>query len=192
MAFYKHEGVEGPKEGDCPVCYESRSGAERTLSCGHAFCHDCLVRTLLVSGGGGPAATRRDGPVGDTIVCPVCRHLTFIRKRGGGGGGEEEAPPPLEQTLEVPVGDTDWSSSPSLDRNASQIFIISAQGRPMAEEEDALSVVAATAAEAAPPPPHVRRRRIKICTTGRCLLLLLSVFTLLALVAATLPWILLA
>ncbi|XP_071778988.1 RING finger protein 222 [Centroberyx gerrardi] len=210
MAFYKEEGQEDAQESECPVCYECLSGTERTLSCGHVFCHDCLVKTLV--------SVNRDGVIRDTIICPICRHLTFIKK-------QKEAvvtftavkDPDEEQTLEVPLplplgqlqsarrasGNTlprgfNWIGrcfrgiservrrqrlvSPS--HNASQIFIISAQGRPMAEE-DALSVVMTVVQ------PHRRRGR-RVCTTARCLLFLLSTFTILALVAATLPWILLA
>ncbi|XP_071329310.1 RING finger protein 222 [Trachinotus anak] len=206
MAFYKEDGQEDSQE--CPVCYECLSGAERTLSCGHVFCHDCLVKTLVSS----------DGNIRDTIVCPICRHLTFIKKQKEALvslGGHKDLDPDEAQTLEVPLplplgqlqsarrapsGNrgvswiADWFRritervrrqrliSPG--HTASQIFIISAQGRPMAEE-DALSVVMTVV-------QPQRRRRRRICTTARCLLALLSVFTLLALVAATLPWILLA
>ncbi|KAM7387224.1 hypothetical protein PAMA_009709 [Pampus argenteus] len=192
---------------ECPVCYEYLSGTERTLSCGHVFCHDCLVKTLV--------SVNRNGNIRDTIVCPICRHLTFIKK-------QKEAQVTVEtdkdsnagQTLEVPLppelqsarrasrdslpSDINWIArcfrgiserarrqrliSPG--HNTSQIFIISAQGRPMADD-DALSVVMTVV--------QPQRRRIRrVCTTAQCLLVLLSAFTLLALVAATLPWILLA
>ncbi|XP_030200238.1 RING finger protein 222 [Gadus morhua] len=223
MAFYKHEGLEEPTEPECPVCYESLSGSERTLSCGHVFCHDCLVRTLV--------SITRDGVIRDTIICPVCRHLTFIKKQTDAVvsmlNEEKEETKQGEQTLKVPIPAPagaeyfahypgallqsaartvplgfDWRRCfrrmgafrrqilvfPNLDHNASQIFIISEQGRPMAEE-DALRELSTVVVVQQPP---VRPRRIKICTTGRWLLFLLSIFTLLALVAATLPWILLA
>ncbi|CAL9693232.1 unnamed protein product [Knipowitschia caucasica] len=195
---------------ECPVCYDSLSGAERTLSCGHVFCHDCLVKTLV--------SVNTNGNIRDTLVCPICRHITFIRKQKEAVvslNAEKDAEAAAGQTLEVPVAiamgqqqhqhtepprnslptGLKWMSHvvrwiaerrqrlvcPS--HNASQIFIISAEGRPMVEE-DALSV-AITAV-------HPNRRRRRLCTTARCLLLLLSLFTALALVAATLPWILLA
>ena len=224
MAFYKHEGVEEPTEPECPVCYESLSGSERTLSCGHVFCHDCLVRTLVSITG--------DGVIRDTIICPVCRHLTFIKKQSDAVvvsllNAEKEEAKQGEQTLKVPIpappgaeyfthypGALLQSATrtvplgfgwrrcfqrmgalrrhvlvfPNLNHNASQIFIISEQGRPMAEE-DALREVSTVVVVQQ---PHVRPRRFKICTTGRWLLFLLSIFTILALVAATLPWILLA
>lgn len=210
MAFYKEDSQEDAQE--CPVCYECLSGTERTLSCGHVFCHDCLVKTLV--------SINSDGnTIRDTIVCPICRHLTFIRKQkealvslaadkdpGGGQTLEVPLPPPQRQLQSARRASTDTLPrelsliarcfmgmserirrqrliSPS--HNASQIFIISAEGRPMAED-DALSVVMTVVQ------PHQRRRRRRICTTARCLLVLLSAFTILALVAATLPWILLA
>nr|XP_046271525.1 RING finger protein 222 [Scatophagus argus] len=208
MAFHKEDSHEDARE--CPVCYECLSGTERTLCCGHMFCHDCLVKTLV--------SINSDGNIRDTIVCPICRHLTFIKK-------QKEALVSLAadktsdetQTLEVPLPlpqghpqsarrtsrgtlprGANWIAhcfrdvservrrqrliSPS--HNASQIFIISAEGRPMAEE-DALSPVMTVV-------QPQRRRRRRICTTARCLVVLLSAFTVLALVAATLPWILLA
>ncbi|XP_056143449.1 RING finger protein 222 [Lampris incognitus] len=209
MAFHMQKAREDSEDSECPVCYECLPDSKRTLSCGHVFCHDCLVKTLV--------SVHGDGVVRDTIVCPICRHLTFIKKQkadaesliGEKDGGER-------QTLEVPVplppGDAHLRSA-SADalpagfnralrclrgvservrrqrvvgpgQNDSQIFVISAQGRPMAEEE-AVGVVVTVVRQRL----HPRRR---VCTAGRCLLLLLSIFTILALVAATLPWILLA
>lgn len=209
MAFYKEDSQEDAQE--CPVCYECLSGTERTLSCGHVFCHDCLVKTLV--------SIQSDGNIRDTIVCPVCRHLTFIKKQKEAAlvSLAADKDPEKGQTLEVPLPlppgqlqdarrasrvssprGVDWIAhcfrrvservrrqrliSPS--HNASQIFIISTEGRPMAEG-DALDVVMTVV-------HPQRRRRRRICTTARCLIVLLSAFTVLALVAATLPWILLA
>ena len=206
------------------MCYESLSGSDRTLSCGHVFCHDCLVRTLVSITG--------DGVIRDTIICPVCRHLTFIKKQSDAVvvsllNAEKEEAKQGEQTLKVPIpappgaeyfthypGALLQSATrtvplgfgwrrcfqrmgalrrhvlvfPNLNHNASQIFIISEQGRPMAEEDTLREVSTVVVVQQ----PHVRPRRFKICTTGRWLLFLLSIFTILALVAATLPWILLA
>ena len=195
MALFKDDGQEDALE--CPVCYEHLSGTERTLSCGHVFCHDCLVQTLV--------SIRSDGIIRDTLSCPVCRHLTFIwRQKHPDGGQTLEVPvsaPPgrLQSARRASSAAGDWVSrccgrisrrvgrrllmSPSR-QNACQVFIISAQGRPMAEE-DAHDVVLTVVR------PR-RRRRARICTTARCLLFLLSSFTVLALAAATLPWILLA
>ena len=208
MEFPKEDSQEDAPE--CPVCYECLSGTERTLSCGHVFCHDCLVKTLV--------SINSDGNIRDTIVCPICRHLTFIKKQkealvslamdkdqGGGQTLEVPLPPPprhiqsARRSSSLPV-ELNWmyrcfrEMSERIHRQrlispthkASQIFIISAQGRPMAED-DALSVVMTVV-----PPQRRQRRRRRICTTARCLIVLLSAFTILALVAATLPWILLA
>lgn len=207
MELQKEDSQEDARE--CPVCYECLSCTERTLSCGHAFCHDCLVKTVV--------RINIDGNIRDTIVCPICRHLTFIKKQNEALVSLAEGNNPDEaQTLEVPLpvpvelqgarrvnGDrlprgVRWIShcirgiferlrlqrliSPS--HNACQIFIISAEGRPMAED-DALRIVMTVV-------QPQRRRRRRICTTARCLFILLSAFTILALVAATLPWIILA
>ncbi|XP_017280844.1 RING finger protein 222 [Kryptolebias marmoratus] len=209
MAFFKEGGAEDAQE--CPVCYEPLPGSERTLSCGHAFCHDCLVKTLV--------SINSDGHIRDTIACPICRHLTFIRRQKEALVSLAAKKGPSEgQTLEVPVplgpGQVQSARRASVDsfmsgvnwivrccrcgfqrlragrligpshNNACQIFIISAQGRPMAEE-DALDVVMTVV-------QPQRRTRRRVCTTARCLIFLLTAFTLLALVAATLPWILLA
>ncbi|KAM6966294.1 LOW QUALITY PROTEIN: RING finger protein 222 [Tautogolabrus adspersus] len=208
MAFYQDDSQEDARE--CPVCYEGLSGAERTLSCGHVFCHDCLVKTLV--------SINSDGKIRDTIACPICRHLTFIKKQKEAlvslaADKDPDEGQTLEVPLALPLGQLQsarrasentlpsgfnwvapcfrWVSErvrrqrlirPS--HKASQIFIISAQGRPMVEE-DAHSVVMTVV-------QPQRRRRRRICTTARCLIVLLSAFTILALVAATLPWILLA
>ncbi|XP_061740885.1 RING finger protein 222 [Nerophis ophidion] len=209
MAFYKDDAQEEASE--CPVCYENLCGTRRTLSCGHVFCHDCLVKTLV--------SIHTDGNIRDTIACPICRHLTFIRKQkdeplapteskgdpeDGTGGQILEVPVRTPQPPPVHFQETLAPSGAGWVRNcfnrvserfrrrrlnrprggASQIFIISAQGRPMTEE-DSFSLVMTVVH----PQP---RRRYRVCTTARWLLLLLSTFTVLALVAAILPWILLA
>ncbi|XP_051905985.1 RING finger protein 222 [Hippocampus zosterae] len=195
---------------ECPVCYESPRGTERTLSCGHAFCHDCLVKLLL--------SVQVEGQTRHTLACPVCRHLTFIKKRQSeppawaeGRGEPEEDPERGGQTLEVPAGtpltrlDEDGAAaapasfSGRLRRffcgdgegllwpspcSSSEVFVIGARGRPMTEDD------AFGAAPTAVRPP--RRRRRRPCSTARCLAVLLSAFTTMALVAAVLPWILLA
>lgn len=208
MALSKEDGQEDSRE--CPVCYECLSGTERTLSCGHIFCHDCLVKTLVI--------VNRDGNIRDTIVCPICRHLTFIKKQKDAlvtltVDKDSDEGQTLEVPFPLPVGQLQsarrasreslatgvnwiarcfsWISerarrqrliSPS--NNTSQIFIISTQGRPMAEDDALRTVITVVQPQ--------RRRMRRICTTARCLLVLLSAFTVLALVAATLPWILLA
>ncbi|NWW19460.1 RN222 protein, partial [Falcunculus frontatus] len=67
------------KEGapaECPVCYEKfqpLDATHRRLSCGHTFCHDCLVKCLL--------SAKLDGHVQSSIICPVCRYVTFLSKK---------------------------------------------------------------------------------------------------------------
>ncbi|NWU92960.1 RN222 protein, partial [Upupa epops] len=66
---------EGPP-AECPVCYEKFHPLEAThrqLSCGHTFCHDCLVKCLL--------STKLDGQIQNSIICPVCRYVTFLSKK---------------------------------------------------------------------------------------------------------------
>uniref|UniRef100_A0AAY4BLV7 RING-type domain-containing protein n=1 Tax=Denticeps clupeoides TaxID=299321 RepID=A0AAY4BLV7_9TELE len=76
---------------ECPVCYEGLADTARTLSCSHTFCHDCLVRTLV--------SISRDAVITrDSIVCPVCRHLTFITKRTDLARDEKS-----RRILEVPL-----------------------------------------------------------------------------------------
>ncbi|NWY21424.1 RN222 protein, partial [Aphelocoma coerulescens] len=65
---------EAPAE--CPVCYEKFQPLEAThrrLSCGHTFCHDCLVKCLL--------SAKLDGHIQSSIICPVCRYVTFLSKK---------------------------------------------------------------------------------------------------------------
>ncbi|XP_061080430.1 RING finger protein 222 [Conger conger] len=203
---------------ECPVCYECFGNTERTLSCGHVFCHDCLVKTLV--------SVSRDGHITrENIICPICRHLTFISKQNtivANTCKDVES----GQSLEVPVSllagtpshpseNQDWPFTRTSPRpaytglrralqyfrwistrltqpqfksqnNVSQIFIISSQGRPMADEDE-ISVVTTTVNE----PIQRRRQRRRICTTARCLLILLVLFTVLTLIIASLPWILL-
>ncbi|KAK2515595.1 hypothetical protein Q9233_014108 [Columba guinea] len=67
------------KEGlpaECPVCYKKFHPLEamrRQLSCGHIFCHDCLVKCLL--------SAKLDGQVQSSIICPICRYVTFLSKK---------------------------------------------------------------------------------------------------------------
>ncbi|XP_062387098.1 RING finger protein 222 [Sardina pilchardus] len=200
-------------ETDCPICYECLTGTARTLSCSHTFCHDCLVRTLV--------SINKDGVITrDSIVCPICRHLTFIAKQDD-PVVTNSLDAQTEKTLEVPLlnAQPDRSRCPNVSpvstssgrfdwitryfrgvserfhsrgwtrprKIPSEIFIISELGRPM--KEDDISVLPATTVFV---PNQIRRRRVRICTTGRCLLFLLSVFSILALITVTLPWILLA
>ncbi|XP_063208603.1 RING finger protein 222-like [Chroicocephalus ridibundus] len=66
---------EGPP-AECPMCYEKFHPLEamhRQLSCGHTFCHDCLVKCLL--------SAKLDGQVQSSIICPICRYVTFLSKK---------------------------------------------------------------------------------------------------------------
>lgn len=206
-----------PQDTECPVCYECFGNTERTLSCGHVFCHDCLVKTLV--------SVSRDGQVTrQNIICPICRHLTFISKQNtfvanpckdAESGQSLEVPVSLlAGTQSHPSESQDWASTRNsppaytgLSRvlqyfrwistrltqpqfksrnNASQIFIISSQGRPMVDEDE-ISVVTTAVNE----PAQRRRQRRRTCTTVQCLLILLTLFTVLTLIVASLPWILL-
>ncbi|KAB1266410.1 RING finger protein 222 [Camelus dromedarius] len=172
---------------ECPVCYENR-----TLSCGHVFCHDCLVKYLL--------STRVDGQVQRTIVCPVCRYVTFLSKKSS------RWPSMLDkssQTLachhRMPwATPTPWPSPslqggqlpldlpPSLPREP-QIFIISRHGMPLGEQESILPRRSlAELSEASPAPSSTR----SFCCRSRALLLI-TLITVVAVVAAILPWVLL-
>lgn len=187
---------------ECPVCYESFSDAARTLSCGHAFCHDCLVGTFVGS--------NRDGVITrDTITCPVCRHVTFVTKLQGLGGGKVKH----AKLLEVPLRFVARSASAPRSRggrnrglgrclrwissrmnrqrlvcpkDSLQVFIISDLGRPLAEE-DIVDVGTSVVIR-----ENSSNHGFTLCTTSQCLLFILIIFTVLALIAATLPWIFLA
>ncbi|NXX33945.1 RN222 protein, partial [Nicator chloris] len=76
---------------ECPVCYEKFQPLEAThrrLSCGHTFCHDCLVKCLL--------SAKLDGHVRSSIICPVCRYVTFLSKK-------KALWPPRAATQEMPL-----------------------------------------------------------------------------------------
>ncbi|XP_025719936.2 RING finger protein 222 [Callorhinus ursinus] len=189
---------------ECPVCYEKfrhLDGASRTLSCGHAFCHDCLVKYLLSS--------RVDGQVPRTIVCPICRYVTFLSKKSS------RWPSVLDrgsQTLAVPVAPPDalghtnplaaaqqvWRPAPSqgaplpLDlppglAREPQVFVISRHGMPLGEQDSVLPRRSlAELSEASPAPSSGRA----FCCRSRALLLITFV-AVVAVVAAILPWVLL-
>uniref|UniRef100_A0A8C5R1U2 Ring finger protein 222 n=1 Tax=Leptobrachium leishanense TaxID=445787 RepID=A0A8C5R1U2_9ANUR len=190
---------------ECPVCYEqlqAPSMSERRLSCGHSFCHDCLVKYLMTA--------KKEGSIKKNIICPLCRYVTFLSKRG------LILPPnhgDLHQILEVPLTPSclrhsDLGSLNTLiipipeapepnslpdqrctcqgDSNlnvvnhtcGSQIFIISDQGHPMDSEEPV-----------ATQSTHVDAR-VTCCQSPSLILILLLIF-LVAVLAAVLPWILL-
>ncbi|XP_068118378.1 RING finger protein 222 [Hyperolius riggenbachi] len=193
---------------ECPVCYErlqNPSTSERRLSCGHSFCHDCLVKYLLTA--------KKEGTIKKNIICPLCRYVTFLSKRGlilppKTGELSEILEVPLSpsclrhstilrnpNTLLIPMPETTGSSSPpdlsrcgwSGDTNleavrnsyGSQVFIISDQGQPMDNEE--IVTVSRTQPTDA---------RVNCCRSPSLIMVLLLIF-LVALLAAILPWILL-
>ncbi|KAI5619220.1 RING finger protein 222-like [Silurus asotus] len=186
---------EEPYNAECPVCFESFSDAARTLSCGHAFCHDCLVGTFVGSNGDG-VITR------DTIICPVCRHVTFVTKLQALGGEKEKRAKLLEVPLRFVARSGSVSRSGGLGhclrwisfkrqrlvcpKDSLQVFIISDLGRPLAEEDIIDIGTSVVIRESSTDHDG------SLCTTSHCLLFLLIIFTLLALIAATLPWIFLA
>ncbi|XP_006738279.1 RING finger protein 222 [Leptonychotes weddellii] len=189
---------------ECPVCYEKLrdlDGASRTLSCGHVFCHDCLVKYLLSS--------RVDSQVPRTIVCPICRYVTFLSKKSS------RWPSVLDrgsQTLAVPVGLPDalghmnplaavqqvWRPAPSqgaplpLDlppglAREPQIFVISRHGMPLGEQDSVLprrNLAGLSEASLAPSSGRA------FCCRSRALLLI-TLIAVVAVVAAILPWVLL-
>lgn len=195
---------EEAQDSECPVCYERLSDSVRTLSCGHRFCHDCLVRTLL-------NANLKGSNQRDNIVCPVCRHITFIAKLHGFTASVAEAKN-TGKTLAVPSVSTTSVLSGNAGRSrgfgcisacfrkitcrlcrrrlicpkdSSDVFIISEAGRPM-KESDVIGMGTTSATQ------HNYSRAPRFCTISCCLLILMITFTLLALVVATLPWVLLA
>ncbi|XP_024604256.1 RING finger protein 222 [Neophocaena asiaeorientalis asiaeorientalis] len=195
--------------GECPVCYEKfreMEGASRTLSCGHMFCHDCLVKYLL--------STRVDGQVQRTVVCPVCRYVTFLCKKSSCWPSKLDK---SAQTLAVPMGlppvpppDTlghanslalsqpFWRPSPNqgvqltLDPppgllQEPQIFIISCHGMPLGKQDSILPGRSqAELLEASPVPSSTR----SFCSRSQALLLIILI-AVVAMVPAILPWVLL-
>ncbi|NWW03805.1 RN222 protein, partial [Oreocharis arfaki] len=86
---------------ECPVCYEKLQPLEATqrrLSCGHSFCHDCLVKCLL--------SAKLDGHVQSSITCPVCRYVTFLSKKKALW---PTAPGTDPRTLETPLSPSSLS-----------------------------------------------------------------------------------
>nr|AAI33240.1 Unknown (protein for MGC:161103) [Xenopus laevis] len=114
-------GKETPLPNECPVCYEQfqvPNTSERRLSCSHSFCHDCLVKYLLTA--------KQEGSVKKNIICPLCRYVTFLSKRGiilPPKSGE------LHQILEVPI-------SPSCQRHCKSTRTPNTVVIPISETEE--------------------------------------------------------
>ncbi|NWH67352.1 RN222 protein, partial [Geococcyx californianus] len=92
---------------ECPVCYEKFHPLEamhRKLSCGHTFCHDCLVKCLL--------SAKLDGQIQSSIICPVCRYVTFLSKKAALWPPKAGFSP---QTLEMPLSPSSLSHLTKLD-----------------------------------------------------------------------------
>ncbi|KAM4662966.1 RING finger protein 222 isoform 1-T1 [Discoglossus pictus] len=196
-----------PPTNECPVCYErlqAPSISERRLSCGHSFCHDCLVKYLMTA--------KQEGTIKKNIICPLCRYVTFLSKRGlvlppKTGELNQILEVPLtpsclrhianldtQNTLVIPITESEEESGPQdLPRCVcqddsdheitnhtcgSQIFIISEHGQPLESEE-----VITTHAQPVD-------ARVNCCRSPALILILLMVF-LVAIVSAVLPWILL-
>ncbi|KAK2515639.1 hypothetical protein Q9233_014152 [Columba guinea] len=104
------------KEGlpaECPVCYEKFHPLEamrRQLRCGHIFCHDCLVKCLL--------SAKLDGQVQSSIICPICRYVTFLSKK-------KALWPPKARTnswtLEMPLSPSSLSHLTKMEANNSLV-----------------------------------------------------------------------
>ncbi|XP_077180460.1 RING finger protein 222 [Paroedura picta] len=100
---------------ECPVCYEtfqSPAVSRRILSCGHTFCHDCLVKCFL--------ASQANGRFQNGLVCPICRFITLLcQKRTCWLSKPDPNAHPLELPLSpsllpcgVPLGSTNTLEVP--------------------------------------------------------------------------------
>ncbi|KAM5135669.1 RING finger protein 222 isoform 1-T3 [Mantella aurantiaca] len=192
---------------ECPVCYErlqNPSIAERRLSCGHSFCHDCLVKYLMTA--------KKEGAINKNIICPLCRYVTFLTSRGlilppRTGELNQILEVPItpsclrhtsllanSNTLVIPITETSDADSPNISRCAclgdtnldsvnhtygSQVFVISDQGQPMCNED----IITPTLTQ------HVDAR-VSCCRSPSIIMVLLLIFVV-AVLAALLPWILL-
>ncbi|KFV55043.1 RING finger protein 222, partial [Tyto alba] len=208
---------EGPP-AECPVCYEKFHPLEamhRKLSCGHTFCHDCLVKCLL--------SAKLDGQVQSSIICPVCRYVTFLSKKKALWPPKTGTNP---RTLEMPLSPSSLShltkmeasntlvvpshfvmpvqsfdrccsagSSPvdsqgvpgELAREA-HIFVISDHGTPLVDA-DCSSLGRRSRAETRSSVSSSSALGVKCCQSPIALAVLLILTV--ALLAAVLPWLLL-
>ncbi|NWX85000.1 RN222 protein, partial [Nothoprocta ornata] len=203
---------------ECPVCYEKfhpREATRRRLSCGHTFCHDCLVKCLL--------SAKLDGQVQNSIICPVCRYVTFLSKKKALWPPKAETNP---WTLEIPLSPSSLSHPTrlepsntlvvpshfvmpvqSFDRCRSpgnapvdsgaipgelareaHIFMISSHGMPLADECCG-SLRRSSRAETLSSVSSSSALGVKCCQSPIALAVLLILAV--ALLAAVLPWLLL-
>ncbi|NXH50336.1 RN222 protein, partial [Dicaeum eximium] len=196
------------KEGapaECPVCYEKFQPLEAThrrLSCGHTFCHDCLVKCLL--------SAKLDGHVQSSIICPVCRFVTFLsKKKALWPPGTAANPRALEMPLSpsslsqlakseasntlvvpshfvMPVQSLD--GRPAVLAREAHIFVISEHGVPLVAAESG-APAARSAEDSASSVSSSPALGLQCCQSPMALAVML-VLTL-ALLAAVLPWLLL-
>ncbi|XP_060620452.1 RING finger protein 222 isoform X2 [Anolis sagrei] len=203
---------------ECPVCYElfqSPKVSRRMLSCGHTFCHDCLVKCLLVS--------RDEGRLQNTLTCPVCRFVTFLcRKRARWLSKSALNPPALELPLSpssLPCGVTlspsntlvvpghflapfhgydthqDMCGCPGIMQPAGlerepHIFIITQCGMPLIEENFGAAIAHNNNVEA--PESVASSRSLGIISCFRSpIMLAIFLVSAVALLGAVLPWLLL-
>ncbi|XP_063266051.1 RING finger protein 222 [Prinia subflava] len=198
------------KEGapaECPVCYEKFQPLEAThrrLSCGHTFCHDCLVKCLL--------SAKLDGHIQSSIICPVCRYVTFLSKT------KALWPPSTNpQTLEMPLSPSslsqlaksqasntlvvpshfvlpvqslEWCSQalPGVLAREAHIFVISDHGMPLVAT-DCGSLGRRSRADTASSVSSSPALGLQCCQSPMALAVMLVLTV--AMLAAVLPWLLL-
>ncbi|NXN92552.1 RN222 protein, partial [Rhinopomastus cyanomelas] len=208
---------EGPP-AECPVCYEKFHPLEAThrqLSCGHTFCHDCLVKCLL--------SAKLDGQIQSSIICPICRYVTFLSKKKALWPSKVGTSP---RTLEVPmtpsslshltkmeasntlvvpshfvmpVQSFDWGCSTGHNPTGSQrvpgelareahVFVISDHGMPLMDV-DCSSLGRRSRAETQSSVSYSSALGVKCCQSPIALAVLLILTV--AMLAAVLPWLLL-
>ncbi|XP_066056969.1 RING finger protein 222 [Chamaea fasciata] len=200
------------KEGspaECPVCYEKFQPLEashRRLSCGHTFCHDCLVKCLL--------SAKLDGHVQSSIICPVCRYVTFLSKKralwpAGVATGAQALEVPLSPSslshlaksqasntlvvpshLVLPVQSLERGSPglPGVLAREAHVFVISDHGMPLVTA-DCGSLGARSGADASSSVSSGPALGLKCCQTPMALAVMLVLAV--AMLAAVLPWLLL-
>ncbi|NXA73770.1 RN222 protein, partial [Thryothorus ludovicianus] len=190
-----------PAPAECPVCYEKFQPLEAThrrLSCGHTFCHDCLVKCLL--------AAKLDGHVQSSIICPVCRFVTFLSKKKALWPATSPRTPEMplspsslshlakgeaSRTLVVPshfvlpVQSLERGSAglPAVLARQAHIFVISDQGMPLVAAGSGSGEDTASSVSSSP------ALGLKCCQSPMALAVMLVLTV--AMLAAVLPWLLL-
>ncbi|NWZ41559.1 RN222 protein, partial [Brachypodius atriceps] len=188
---------------ECPVCYEKLQPPEAThrrLSCGHTFCHDCLVKCLL--------SAKLDGHVQSSIICPVCRYVTFLSKKKAlwpPGTLEMPLSPSslshlaksqasnalvVPSHLVVPVQSPERCSQglPGVLARGAHIFVISEHGMPLVAT-DCGSLGRRSRADTSSSVSSSPALGLKCCQSPMALAVMLVLTV--AMLAAVLPWLLL-